>query len=84
MHDYHLEECQLDELWGFIKKKKNLNAFEKLIGEFGDVWIWTGFDPRNKVVVRYVAGKRRQSEANKLLKMIKDRTDDNIPLFGAV
>jgi len=67
---------------GFYKKKeKNLNAFEKLIGEFGDVWIWTGFDPRNKVVVGYVAGKRRQSEANKLLKMINDRTDGNIPPF---
>jgi len=24
MTDYHLEECQLDELWGYIFKKKRI------------------------------------------------------------
>jgi IS1 family transposase len=39
------------------------------------------FDPRNKVVVSFVVGKRRQKEANKLLKSIKARSDGHIPLF---
>jgi len=51
MHDYHMEECQFDELWTFIRKKENnLSELEKLIAEFGDMWVGIGFDSINKVV----------------------------------
>lgn len=39
------------------------------------------FDPRNKVIVSFVVGKRRQKEADKLLKSVKARSDGHIPLF---
>ena len=49
--------------------------------EFGDAWIWVAFDPRNKVAVSFVVGKRRQKEANELLKTVKARSYGHIPLF---
>jgi IS1 family transposase len=49
--------------------------------EFGDAWIWVAFDPRNKLVVSFVVGKRRQNEANKLLNSVRARSDGHIPLF---
>lgn len=50
-------------------------------GEFGDVWTWVAFDPRNKVIVDFAVGKRKQVEADKLLKSVKARSDGHIPLF---
>ena len=49
--------------------------------EFGDAWVWVAFDPRKKVIVSFVVGKRRQGEANNLLKSVKARSDGHIPLF---
>jgi IS1 family transposase len=49
--------------------------------EFGDAWIWVAFDPLNKVIVSFVVGKRRQEEANRLLKTTRARSDGHIPLF---
>ena len=58
-----------------------MNHFERLIEEFGDAWIWVAFDPRNKVIVSFVVGKRRQEEANRLLQTTRARSDGHIPLF---
>lgn len=49
--------------------------------EFGDAWIWVAFDPVNKVIVSFIVGKRRQEEANRLLKTTRARSDGHIPLF---
>jgi len=82
MHDYHMEECQFDELWTFVmKKEKNLSEWEKLKNKFGDVWVGVGFDPINKVIVSLVIGKRNKELINKLVGNIRDVTDDSIPLF---
>jgi IS1 family transposase len=58
-----------------------LSALEKLAAIYGDQWVWIGFDPRHKVVVQCVVGRHNQSNANKLLAGIRERSDGHIPFF---
>ena len=59
LRDLHLTECQLDELWTFVyKKEKHLTAFERIVGRYGDAWIWVAFDPVHKLVPTWRVGKR--------------------------
>jgi IS1 family transposase len=58
-----------------------LSALEKLAAIYGDQWVWIGFDPRQKVVVHFVVGRHNQSNANKLLAGIRERSDGHIPFF---
>ncbi len=47
----HLSECQLDELWTFIfKKEDQLTSLDKLLGIYGDAWVWIAFSPVCKLV----------------------------------
>lgn len=78
----HVEECQIDELWSFVlKKKKNLEGTEKWIKTIGDIWILTIFDARNKVLVEYQMGRKTLGNTKLLLKNFKARTDRHIPFF---
>lgn len=81
MKDLHIEECQLDELWSFIKKQKHLSVLENLLSEYGDAWVWTSFDPRTKVIPKFVVGKRTLKYAKELVSKFRDVTDGTIPLF---
>lgn len=80
--DLHVEECQVDEMWSFVKKKeKHLSDFERCLKELGDVWIFIAFDARNKLIAEYQMGKRTFSHARILLHNFKQRTDGHIPFF---
>ncbi|PIU62504.1 MAG: hypothetical protein COS84_10360 [Armatimonadetes bacterium CG07_land_8_20_14_0_80_40_9] len=82
LRDLHVEECQVDEMWSFVKKKeKNLDDFERCLRELGDVWIYIAFDARSKLIVEYQMGKRTFSQARLLLHNFKQRTDSHIPFF---
>lgn len=51
-------QIEVDEMWGFIgKKKKNASALETLDG-MGDVWTWIAIDVPSKVIPSFVVGKR--------------------------
>jgi len=65
----------------YPKKEKHLGPLEKLYSEFGDIWVWIAFDPRNKIVVAFVAGKRQLPEAEELLQKVFTRTDTTTPFF---
>ena len=78
----HLTECQLDELWTFVyKKEKHLTAFEKLVGRYGDAWIWIAFDPIHKLVPTWRVGKRTLHDAKKFIKALKSKHDSHLPFF---
>src|SRR5216683_1974217 len=37
-------ECQLDELWSFVRKKEaHLTLAEKVLALYGDAWVWIAF-----------------------------------------
>lgn len=81
-HNLHITECQLDELWSFIRKKEdNLEPIEKILTEYGDAWVWTCVDPVCKLIPAFVVGKRTQENANCLLATFFSVTDGTIPLF---
>ena len=54
---------------------------ENLLNEFVDAWVWTSFDPRTKVLPKFVVGKRTLRYAKELVSKFKDVTDGTIPLF---
>lgn len=78
----HITECQLDELWGFVRKKEdNLEPVEKILAEYGDAWVWTCFAPYQKLIPAFVVGKRTQENANLLIATLASVTDGTIPFF---
>ena len=78
----HLSECQLDELWTFIfKKEDQLTPLDKLLGLYGDAWVWVAFSPVCKLVPSWVVGKRTLPNARKLVFRLKSATDGHIPFF---
>ncbi len=78
----HLSECQLDELWTFIfKKEDQLTPLDKLLGIYGDAWVWIAFSPVCKLVPAWVVGKRTLPNARKLVFRLKSATDGHIPFF---
>jgi IS1 family transposase len=78
----HLSECQLDELWTFIfKKEDQLTSLDKLLGIYGDAWVWIAFSPVCKLVPAWVVGKRTLSNARKLVFRLKSASDGQIPFF---
>lgn len=54
---------------------------ENLLKEWGDAWVWTSFDPRTKVLPKFVVGKRTLKYAKELLSKFRKVTDGTIPLF---
>ena len=78
----HITECQLDELWTFVRKKEgHLDPVEQVLGLYGDAWTWIAFAPACKLVVTWVVGKRTLAEAKRLIKRLKTSLDGHIPFF---
>lgn len=82
MHHLHLEECQLDEMWSFVyKKQHHLEPFEELRNDIGDVWLHVAFEPRLKVFVAVVPGKRTLENLRKLTRAVHCKSDGHVPFF---
>jgi len=82
LRELHLTECQLDELWTFVyKKEKHLTAFERIVGRYGDAWIWVAFDPVHKLVPTWRVGKRTLGDATQFIKTLKSKHDSHLPFF---
>jgi IS1 family transposase len=82
MHHLHLEQCQLDEMWSFVNKKQHhLEPFEQLQNDIGDVWLHVGFEPRLKVLVAIVVGKRTLENLRELTHRVGFKSDGHVPFF---
>ena len=82
MHHLHLEECQLDEMWSFVgKKEHHLDSLERLQSDMGDVWLHVGFEPRLKVFVAIVPGKRTLGNLRRVIHLLHEKSDGHVPLF---
>ena len=82
MHHLHLEECQMDEMWSFVyKKQHHLEPFEQLQNDIGDIWLHVAFEPRLKVLVAVVPGKRTLENLRKLTQAVHCKSDGHVPLF---
>ncbi len=63
MRGLTLESIQVDEIWGFIgKKKKNVRRRDSR--DLGDVWTWIALDRKTKLIPSFIVGKRDSYHAN--------------------
>ena len=81
--NFHITECQVDELWSFVRKKEaHLHTVaEKVLALYGDAWVWIAFAPVWRLVAAFVVGKRDQASANVLLERLHAVSCGYIPFF---
>lgn len=72
MRGLKLKSIQLDEIWGFIGKKRK-NVLPKDPEEFGDVWTFVAIDADTKLIPSYAVGKRDSETANAFLDDLSSR-----------
>jgi hypothetical protein len=78
----HITECQVDELWSFVRKKEaHLTVAERVLALYGDTWIWIAFAPVWRLVAAFIVGKRDQESANVLLQRLQAVSCGYIPFF---
>lgn len=80
MRDLNCQTIQVDELWGFIqKKKRNLKATDDP-RERGDVWTFCAVDSDSKLVPCYKVGKRDSATANAFINDLASRLKNRVQL----
>jgi len=73
-------EIQIDEIWGFVgKKKKHVAAFEQGVG---DVWTFIALDRVTKLIPSFWIGRRTMNVARYFLKDLKGRLSNCVRLFS--
>jgi len=67
IHDVHLRQAQVDELWTFVKKKQaHCQPDDPL--DVGDMWIWRAIAlPSRLRVVSYISHERCEADATEFL-----------------
>ena len=78
MRNIQSEEIQVDEIWGFIsKKRKQAKAWETGVG---DVWTFIALDRDTKLIPAYRVGQRTMIHARDFLLDLKSRLANRIQL----
>jgi IS1 family transposase len=72
MRGLQCKNLQLDEIWGFIgKKKKNVRTGDS--EDFGDAWTFVAIDADTKLIPCFRVGKRDSETANAFLQDLSAR-----------
>ncbi len=80
MHNLPCENIQIDEVWGFIqKKKRNIKPTDNP-REVGDVWTFCAVDRDTKLVPAYKVGKRDSLTANAFINDLAPRLKNRVQL----
>ena len=80
MRDLECRDIQVDELWGFIqKKKKNIKESDDP-QQVGDVWTFCAIDSQTKLVASYKVGKRDSLTANAFMTDLASRLKNRVQL----
>ena len=73
---------EADEIWTFVRKKqRRLTAAEQLDLTIGDQYAFVGFDPRSKVVVAHVIGKRDAETTTLFMEQLQARVPGRFQFF---
>ena len=70
-----LDHVELDEVWTFVEEKQaRLTTEERATcHDIGDIYLWTAFDQKTKLVPSFVVGKRSADNARRLLRDLAGR-----------
>jgi len=80
MRNLQSTDIQIDEIWGFIgKKKKQTRAWEFQEG-LGDVWTFIALDRDSKLIPAFRVGQRTVIHAEAFLKDLESRLANRIQL----
>lgn len=80
IHDLHLTQVQVDELWALLGQREIDESDQTT--QRGKRWIWTGMDPVSKLWLAYVVGDRSQDYAQLLIHaIVRLLTPGCVPLF---
>ncbi|MDB6125787.1 MAG: transposase [Pedosphaera sp.] len=73
MRNVKCQQVEVDELWGFIgKKKKNATAKDMVTG-IGDVWTFIALDADTKLIPAFLVGKRDSYHAKAFMDDLASR-----------
>jgi len=74
------QRIQVDEIWGFVKKKQRIVQLEEKPNEVGDMWTFVGLDADTKLVPTYLVGKRTAENARAFMDDLAFRLRNRIQL----
>jgi IS1 family transposase len=78
MRNVRSSDIQIDEIWGFIgKKKKQTRAWESGVG---DVWTFIALDAETKLIPAFLVGQRTMIHAREFLRDLAGRLANRIQL----
>lgn len=80
MRGLNCSRIEIDELWGFISKKKHHASRAEKAQGLGDVWTFLAIDPVTKIIPSYVVGKRDRYYATIFLEDLASRLNNRIQL----
>jgi IS1 family transposase len=80
MRKLHCERIQVDEIWGFIGKKKKIATEADEARGLGDVWTFVAIDPETKVVPSFLTGKRDFPHTHRFITDLASRVENRVHL----
>jgi IS1 family transposase len=80
MRGLNCSRIEVDELWGFIGKKKHRASATDRRQGLGDVWAFLSIDPETKLIPSYVVGQRDMYHATMFMEDLAGRLKNRIQL----
>jgi IS1 family transposase len=78
MRNLRCDYIQLDEIWGFItKKRRNAQLGEE---NAGDIWTFVAIDPKSKAVPCFKVGQRDSETANEFVFDLSNRLANRVQI----
>jgi IS1 family transposase len=80
MRGLNCSRIEVDEIWGFIgKKRRNAGIADRAQG-LGDVWTFMGIDPETKLIPSFIVGQRDRYHAHWFMEDLASRLNNRIQL----
>ena len=76
----NLGRIQVDELWGFVKKKQRFVRADEDESRVGDVWTFVAIDAESKLVPAFRLGKRDRATAWAFMKDVASRVEGRVQI----
>jgi hypothetical protein len=80
MRGLNCSRIEVDELWGFIAKKKYYASRADRVQGLGDVWTFLSIDPETKLMPSFLVGQRDRYHAVTFMEDLAKRLNNRIQL----
>jgi IS1 family transposase len=80
LQNLHLQQIQMDEIWGYVGKKQRHVSEQEDTSQVGDIWAFVAIDADTKLVPSFLVGKRTRESAETFLFDLASRLDSRVQL----